>query len=326
MLFIPKIGNMRHNATMKSSLTGSLTISNVGWSVLMVLCGSYRAMGEAVRNPDGIIVGLVGALLDITERKQTEDQLARLNRTLQTLYQCNQALVHASDEQELLQSVCRILVKVGGLRMAWVGYRELNPEKTIRPVAQAGYDDGYVESVKATWADTVRGHGPTGAAIRTGRPSWTKNIETDSSIAPWREEALKRGYRSNISLPLMSDGNAFGALDALLEELDAFDERAVSCSRNWRIISAYGVMALRTRDERSRAEHAPARGARRTDARSAGNDHGRTDRLDRSRGQPAACRRGCQCQRRLTLACQSNAEFRRGAGSDIADRQRRQTS
>ena len=112
--------------------------------------------------------------------------------------------------------------------MAWVGYRELNAEKTIRPVAQAGYDDGYVASVKATWADTVRGQGPTGAAIRTGRPSWTKNIETDSSIAPWREEALKRGYRSNISLPLMSDGNAFGALTLYSEELDAFNERAVA--------------------------------------------------------------------------------------------------
>ena len=221
--------------------------------------GSVRfvqSMGEPVSNSDGVIVGLVGALLDITERKQTEDQLARLNRTLQTLYQCNQALVHASDEQELLQSVCGILVKVGGLHMAWVGYGELNAEKTIRPVAQAGYDDGYVASVKATWADTVRGQGPTGAAIRTGRPSWTKNIETDSSIAPWREEALKRGYRSNISLPLMSDGNAFGALTLYAEELDAFNERAVELFTELADNLAYGVMALRTRDERSRAEHA----------------------------------------------------------------------
>ena len=98
-------------------------------------------MGEPpIRSADGAVVRLVGALLDITERKQTEDNLARLNRTLQTLYQCNQALVHAADEQELLQSVCRILVETGGLRMAWVGYRELNADKTVRPVTQAGYE------------------------------------------------------------------------------------------------------------------------------------------------------------------------------------------
>jgi len=223
------------------------------------LDGSVRfvqSMGEPIKGSNDIVVRFAGALLDITERKQSEDNLARLNRTLQTLYQCNQALVHATDESELLQTVCRILVEVGRVRMAWVGYRELDLEKSIRPVAQAGYDEGYVESVKATWEDTERGHGPTGTAIRTGKPTWTKNIETDSSIAPWRDEALKRGYRSNISLPLMSDGKPFGALTLYAEQSSAFDERAVELFTELADNLAYGVTALRTRAERSRAEHA----------------------------------------------------------------------
>ena len=223
------------------------------------LDGSVRfvqSMGEPIKGSNDIVVRFAGALLDITERKQSEDNLARLNRTLQTLYQCNQALVHATDESELLQTVCRILVEVGRVRMAWVGYRELDSEKSIRPVAQAGYDEGYVESVKATWEDTERGHGPTGTAIRTGKPTWTKNIETDSSIAPWRDEALKRGYRSNISLPLMSDGKPFGALTLYAEQSSAFDERAVELFTELADNLAYGVTALRTREERSRAEHA----------------------------------------------------------------------
>jgi len=222
--------------------------------------GSVRfvqSMGEPIRTPDGgAVVRLVGALLDITERKQSEDSLARLNRTLQTLYQCNQALVHASDEYELLQTVCRILVEVGRVRMAWVGYRELDREKSIRPVAQAGYDDGYVENVKAIWADAERGHGPTGTAIRTGKPSWTQNIQTDSSIAPWRTEALKRGYGSNISLPLMSDSATFGALTLYDQQPNAFNERTVEQFTELADNLAYGVIALRTRAERSRAEHA----------------------------------------------------------------------
>ena len=222
--------------------------------------GSVRfvqSMGEPIRTPDGgAVVRLVGALLDITERKQSEDSLARLNRTLQTLYQCNQALVRATDEYELLQTVCRILVEVGRVRMAWVGYREHDREKSIRPVAQAGYDEGYVESVKATWEDTERGHGPTGTAIRTGKPSWTQNIQTDSSIAPWRTEALKRGYGSNISLPLMSDSATFGALTLYDQQPNAFNERTVEQFTELADNLAYGVIALRTRAERSRAEHA----------------------------------------------------------------------
>jgi PAS domain S-box-containing protein len=222
--------------------------------------GSIRfvqSMGEPIRKPDGAVVRFAGALLDITERKQSEDSLARLNRTLQTLYQCNQALVHANDESELLQTVCRILVEVGRVRMVWVGYRELDAAKTVRPVAQAGYDEGYVESVKATWEDTERGHGPAGTAIRTGKPTWAKNIETDPSIAPWRAEALKRGYGSNISLPLMSsDGATFGALTLYAKESNAFNERTLEQFTELADNLAYGVIALRTREERSRAERA----------------------------------------------------------------------
>lgn len=222
--------------------------------------GSVRfvqSMGEPpIRSADGAVVRLVGALLDITERKQTEDNLARLNRTLQTLYQCNQALVHAADERELLQSVCRILVETGGLRMAWVGYRELNADKTVRPVAQAGYEQGYLENVNVTWADTERGQGPTGTTIRTGKPCWTKSYQTDANLAPWRAEALKRGYGSSISLPLMSDGDTFGALTLYAEEPNAFNERTVERFTELANNLAYGVIALRTREERSRAEQA----------------------------------------------------------------------
>src|ERR1700752_261513 len=78
------------------------------------------------------------------ERKRAEEKLARLNRTLRTLYECNQALVRATEEKELLQSICRILVEVGGLRMAWVGYREFNLDKTVRPVARGAYWAGFL--------------------------------------------------------------------------------------------------------------------------------------------------------------------------------------
>jgi PAS domain S-box-containing protein len=189
------------------------------------------------------------------ERKRAEEKLARLNRTLRTLYQCNQALVRATEEYELLRSVCRILVEVGGLRMAWVGYREFNQEKTVRPVAQAGYEDGYLERVNITWADTERGRGPTGTAIRTGSASWNSDILTDPNMAPWRPEALKRRYASSIALPLMCQGEAFGGLALYAEEPDAFDESTIEQYTDLANNLAYGVVALRTREERKRAEN-----------------------------------------------------------------------
>jgi PAS domain S-box-containing protein len=188
------------------------------------------------------------------ERKRAEEKLARLNRTLRTLYRCDQALVRATEEYELLRSVCRILVEVGGLRMAWVGYREFNEAKSVRPVAQAGSEEGYLEGVNITWADTERGRGPAGTAIRTGTPSWNSYILTDPNMAPWRPEAIKRCYGSSMALPLMSKGEAFGALALYAKEPDAFDEDTIEQYTDLANNLAYGVVALRTLGERKRAE------------------------------------------------------------------------
>jgi PAS domain S-box-containing protein len=200
---------------------------------------------------------LEGAADDIAqgiERKRAEEKLAKLNQTLQTLYQCNQALVRATEEYELLRSVCRILVEVGGLRMAWVGYREFDEDKTVRPVAKAGYETGYLERINITWADTEWGRGPTGTAIRTGTTCWTRDNLTDPNLAPWRAEDLRQGYASSISLPLMSHGQAFGALALHAEGPVAFTESAIEQYTDLANNLAYGVMALRTREERKRAE------------------------------------------------------------------------
>ncbi|MBV8481637.1 MAG: GAF domain-containing protein, partial [Verrucomicrobia bacterium] len=147
------------------------------------------------------------------ESRTNEEELGRLNRILRTLYECNYALVHATDELELFQSVCRILVEVGGLRLAWVGHCEEDAEKTVRPVAMSGNERDYVEKAKISWSEeTERGRGPTGIALRTGKPYWVKDNRTDPTIAPWRADAIARGFASCVALPLIAHGKRIGNL------------------------------------------------------------------------------------------------------------------
>ena len=191
-----------------------------------------------------------------TDRKKPEDairaseeELSRLNRILQTLYKCNHALVHATDEYELFQSVCQILVAVGGLRLAWVGRCEDDLEKTVRPVAMAGYGLDYLDNAKISWGEeTERGRGPTGIALRTGKPYWVKDTRIDPSLAPWRTDAIARGYASCVTLPLIAYGKRIGNLSLYAGEPNAFNESTIEQYSDLANNLAYGVTALRTRE------------------------------------------------------------------------------
>src|SRR6516165_405536 len=136
----------------------------------------------------------------------------RVDRARQALSRCNQALIRADDEPQFLRELCRVIVEVGGYRLCWVGYAEHDEAKSVRPVAHAGYEEGYLETVRVTWADTERGRGPVGTAIRTGAPAVFRDVTRDADFAPWRAEAQRRGYASVIGLPLLSGPEVLGAL------------------------------------------------------------------------------------------------------------------
>ncbi len=192
----------------------------------------------------------------IVKRRQVEKELRQANRALRMLIECSQALARAMQEPDLLNEVCQLIVEPGGYRFAWIGYVEHNEKKSVCPVAQAGYEEGYLDTLDITWADTERGRGPTGTAIRTGKPARARNIQVDPDFAPWRDEAIKRGYASSIALPLVAEGQTFGALNIYAAQPDAFDTQEVELLTELAADLTFGVLALRARAERDLAEEA----------------------------------------------------------------------
>ncbi len=191
-----------------------------------------------------------------TELAKVNEELRKANRALTALSECNQALLQATDGSKFLNDVCRIIVEIAGYRLTWVGYAEQDEEKTIRPVAQYGYEEGYLETLNITWSDTDDGRGPTGTAIRTGKPCISRNIVTDPNFIPWRDEAIRRGYASSIALPLNTHGHTFGSLNIYAAEPDAFDAREVKLITQLADYLAYGIVTLHTYSEHQRAKDA----------------------------------------------------------------------
>ncbi|OUL36087.1 response regulator [Nostoc sp. 106C] len=226
----------------------------------MLSCQGNRRWMETHAVPlryeaDGAIVQLA-ITRDITQNKRAETEIRRINRTLQALNNCSQVLVRAKDELDLLQKICQMIVEVGGYRLAWVGFAEHDSQKTIRPIAQAGYEDGYLQSLDLTWADTIHGKAPSGTAIRTGQTCIIQNILTDPNYEVWQCQATKQGYAALIALPLIAEDRVFGALNIYATEPESFDTDEVELLQALAADLAYGIMALRNQRDRQLAQTA----------------------------------------------------------------------
>lgn len=214
-----------------------------------------RVSSAPLHDGAGALTGIMGIIEDITEPKRMEETLRQVSRALKAITECHQALIRATDETELLNEVCRIIVEVGGYRMAWVGFAEHDAGKAVPPVAQKGFDEGYVEQLNLTWGDKERGRGPTGKAIRRGKPVICRDTQVDPDFAFMAEEARIRGYASVLALPL-NDPHTFGALTIYAADPNAFDDEEINLLLGLANDLAYGIMALRGRAEQRRAEEA----------------------------------------------------------------------
>jgi sigma-B regulation protein RsbU (phosphoserine phosphatase) len=206
------------------------------------------------RNEVNFLQSVANVLGSAIERQRAEAKLWRINRAQRALSKCNEALIRATDESTLLQRICDIVVAEAGYRFCWVGRAETDEAKTVRPVAKAGFEAGYLDTLNITWADTERGRGPAGTSIRTRQTVVARNIATDPAMAPWREAAIKRGYASCLSIPLLIDSTVFGSILIYASEPETFGPEEVKLLTELSSDLAFGIATLRTRAERTKAE------------------------------------------------------------------------
>jgi len=244
-----------------SSLRESRDAYELEHRVMRRSTGEVRVVQEKcqhVRDDSGRIVRSLGMVHDVTELKEEEDELRRLNRTLQAHARVDQAVLRSTDEAAYLREVCRIIVEGCGHAMVWIGYAQDDPGRSVRPAAHSGFAEGYIETLNVTWADTERGRGPTGTAIRTGRPYICRDMLSDPLFQPWRAEAVNRGYASSAVMPLLEDGKAFGAISIYSRERDPFSEPELQLLSDIAADVARGIATFRLRAARAKAELARA--------------------------------------------------------------------
>jgi PAS domain S-box-containing protein len=191
---------------------------------------------------------------DITETKNAQEELIRLNRTLNANSKSSQAMMHTDNEFNYLNEVCKIIIDDCGHSMVWIGYAENDKKKSVKPVAFYGFDQGYIDQMDITWDNSPNGNGPTGRAIKTCKPSVCRNMLSDNSFKPWRDAAISRGFSSSLVLPLMSEGKSFGAISIYSKEPDAFSKSEIELLSDLADDLGHGISFIRlTESERTAA-------------------------------------------------------------------------
>jgi diguanylate cyclase (GGDEF)-like protein/PAS domain S-box-containing protein len=177
-----------------------------------------------IRNDQNDITGAVVAFRDITERKEAENRIRRLNRVYAVLSGINTLIMRVRDREALFREACRTAVEAGAFKMAWIG--AIDPQSLDgKVVAWYGGDEGYTDMIRFTAREGAPNcERPASRAVRQSQPVLCNDIATDASLGELRDELIKRGHRSLGCFPLTTAGKPAGVIALFAGEVNAFDE------------------------------------------------------------------------------------------------------
>ncbi len=203
------------------ALTAGLLVVGVGSAAL---AGRESRLVPWVVLIAVVLVGLVW--LHGRTLKATHEKLLHRDRLYAVLSQCNQSIVQVTERDALFKRVCAVAIEFGKFRMAWIGLVDAAAER-VKPVAWAGVDGGFLESAVFSLLDESTRQLPAVVSIWEGRSVICNHVQSDPRMAPLREEALKRGYRSTAAFPLRCAGEVVGCFVFYADEPHFFDAEEV---------------------------------------------------------------------------------------------------
>lgn len=173
---------------------------------------------------DGKPLRMSGTHTDVTERKQAEARAARMTAVRNTLLRCHAAILEEADERRLYQRVTDVLVEAQDYALVWVGRPLDTPDQDIEPVAKAGGETAYLDSIAVRWADDDLGQGPAGLAVKTGKVQVAHNIQAQAGFGPWAAQAKNHNLQSVMSAPIRAGDRTVAVLNVYSYLENAFDD------------------------------------------------------------------------------------------------------
>ncbi len=173
---------------------------------------------------------------DITERRRSEAcDLLLLDIAVKVLEE--QPL------EDILTLACEQIMAIFGVSLMWVGRKD--PDGSVRMSAAGEEALEYIRPGDVRWDDCPAGHGPTGAAIRTGK--FQLAGVDDPCMLPWRDRLAQRGALSGAAFPLKVSGLILGALTIYTADREFWTKRTIVHLTNFAEQIALAIHATTSR-------------------------------------------------------------------------------
>ena len=187
--------------------------------------------------------------------REPERELERTARLYDALSGVTHAILRTADREHLLQTVCSVVVDKGGFAMAWIGWHDAGTHRLV-PVAAAGAEASYVQTIRVYTDDRPEGSGPAGTAFRQGRTYVTSDIVADPAAAPWRALLIERGFHASAVMPIRENGAVCGTLNVYASEARAFQAKEVALLDEVAANVSFALDNLAREGERAKAQAA----------------------------------------------------------------------
>ncbi len=201
-----------------------------------------------------LLISLLGSIILKYQVNVRTRKLQKINRDLNILSGSNQTLVHAKNETDLVETVCRILVSIGRYRLACIGFPESDNPEALRLVTAA-----VPEKENASVTDMIWGkHDPSRIiateVFRNRRNYTVRDILSNPEFTSWRTDAKKRGYSSALMIPLISQNHSLGVLGIYSVDPLDFNPGDVGLLTEIANNMTVGIISHRMRIARDKAE------------------------------------------------------------------------
>ncbi len=183
------------------------------------------------------IVGIIAGLYYFLKQQRAIQQLAlvtaveqrskKLSHVYRDMANINEQILHASNEQQVLDFLCRIPIESGLMSMAWIGFE--NPEtQCIIPTYKYGQGLDYLDSLTiSTRADLPEGQ-VSGWAYREKKQLINNDTANNPIMIPWRKVALTHGWNSTACFPIFRHDDIYAILNLYHTDVNFFDNEVVA--------------------------------------------------------------------------------------------------